>query len=199
MVRPARRYVRGARGPRPKHPVWGGPRRSRCSRARSRVDEQEFSLSRNREKQGESVTSIDQNRPNILLGSESFALDRGGVSRVGRLVSHVLTDARKDYSLLSLNESKIESELGKSLLACAGSRLRFAAALWQPNDRYTHFMYTHLGIARAHCNLARLRRPTPFGFTESKFGTMCVPIIFARRTTPTRSSPRRISRGLAPR
>jgi phosphatidylinositol alpha-1,6-mannosyltransferase len=116
-------------------------------------------LSRNREKQGESVTSIDQNRPNILLGSESFALDRGGVSRVGRLVSHVLTDARKDYSLLSLNESKIESELGKSLLACAGSRLRFAAALWQPNDRYTHFMYTHLGIARAHCNLARLRRP----------------------------------------
>lgn len=95
----------------------------------------------------------------MVLGSESFALDRGGVSRVGRLVSHVLTDARKDYSLLSLNESRIESELGKSLLACAGSRLRFAAALWQPNDRYTHFMYTHLGIARAHCNLARLRRP----------------------------------------
>ena len=60
------------------------------------------------------LTSIDQNRPNILLGSESFALDRGGVSRVGRLLSHVLTDAGKDYSLLSLNESKIESDLGKT-------------------------------------------------------------------------------------
>jgi len=106
-----------------------------------------------------SVTSIDQNRPNMVLGSESFALDRGGVSRAGRLVSRVLADARTDYSLLSLNESKIESELGKSFLACAGSRLRFAAALWQPNDTYTHFMYTHLGIARAHCNLARPRRP----------------------------------------
>jgi phosphatidylinositol alpha-1,6-mannosyltransferase len=105
------------------------------------------------------VSFIDQNRPNMVLGSESFALDRGGVSRVGRLVSHVLADARTDYSLLSLNESKIESELGKSFLACAGSRLRFAAALWQPNDSYTHFMYTHLGIARAHCNLARPRRP----------------------------------------
>jgi len=95
----------------------------------------------------------------VVVGSESFALDRGGVSRVGRLVSHALTEANADYALLSLNESKIESGLGKSLLACAGSRLRFAAALWRPDDHYTHFIYTHLGIARAHCNLSALRRP----------------------------------------
>ena len=102
---------------------------------------------------------IHQSKPKMVVGSESFAIDRGGVSRVGRLVSHALTDSEADYALLSLNESSIETSLGKGLLACGGSRLRFAAALWRPNDRYTHFMYTHLGIARAHCNLARLRRP----------------------------------------
>jgi phosphatidylinositol alpha-1,6-mannosyltransferase len=119
----------------------------------------EFLSVRNGEQQGARVTFFHQSRPNMVIGSESFALDRGGIGRVGRLASHALTDANKDYALLSLNDAKIDSRLGRSLLACAGSRLRFAAALWQPNDSYTHFMYTHLGIARAHCNLSRLRRP----------------------------------------
>ena len=113
------------------------------------------------------MTSIDQNKPNILLGSESFALDRGGVSRVGRLVSHVLTDAGK--GLLAPFAQMIEDRKRagrRGVLACAGGRLRFRDGALATEQPLGAFRVAHSRYHAGRVAISRVCAPTPFGFTE---------------------------------
>jgi phosphatidylinositol alpha-1,6-mannosyltransferase len=103
--------------------------------------------------------AVSRIAPRILIASESFSLERGGAARVGRLMAGFAVDQHWSARLLALGDPTPIGDLGLPSRTAAGSRVRFAADCWTGGLSATHFVYNHLGIARAHCRLPLLRRP----------------------------------------
>ncbi len=97
--------------------------------------------------------------PKLLVASESFSLERGGAARVGRLLARVVADLGLDAQLLALGDREPIQDFGLPSLTAAGSRNAFAFRCWSGAIARSHFIYNHVGIARAHCVLPMLRRP----------------------------------------
>jgi phosphatidyl-myo-inositol dimannoside synthase len=95
----------------------------------------------------------------LLVASESFSLVRGGVARVGRLVARVAAGMGLDADLLALSDPDPTKDFGLPARTAAGSRAGFAFRCWTGGVTRSHFIYNHVGIARAHCSLPMLRRP----------------------------------------
>ncbi len=88
---------------------------------------------------------------------------RGGIARVARLMARSLSDLARDgeieASVCSLDDTRPPSDLDVPVSVCAGSRARFVAYSHRRCLDHTHFLYDHLGMARAHCRIPGLRRP----------------------------------------
>lgn len=97
--------------------------------------------------------------PRILIASESFSLERGGAARVGRLTAYHAAAEGWNARLLALGDQAPISDFGLPSHTVAGSRLKFVLDCWMGALSSTHFVYNHLGIARAHCRVAQCHRP----------------------------------------
>ena len=95
----------------------------------------------------------------LLVASESFSLERGGAARVGRLLARLAADIGLDADLLALSDPEPTRDFGLPSRTAAGSRADFALRCWMNGVTRSHFIYNHVGIARAHCLLPMLRRP----------------------------------------
>lgn len=98
-------------------------------------------------------------RPRPLVASESFSRERGGAARVGRLLARVISDLGSDAQLLALGDREPIQDFGLPSHVAAGSRSGFTFRCWSSAFTRSHFIYNHVGIARAHCALPMLRRP----------------------------------------
>ena len=98
-------------------------------------------------------------RRKLLVASESFSLERGGAARVGRLLARLAADIGLDADLLALSDSQPTTDFNLSSRTAAGSRADFAFRCWTGGVTRSHFIYNHVGMARAHCLLPMLRRP----------------------------------------
>jgi phosphatidylinositol alpha-1,6-mannosyltransferase len=95
----------------------------------------------------------------LVVASESFSLERGGAARVGRLMARVAADVGLDAELLALGDREPSQDFGLPARTAAGGRSDFAFRCWLNAVTRSHFIYNHVGIARAHCVLPVLRRP----------------------------------------
>jgi phosphatidylinositol alpha-1,6-mannosyltransferase len=93
------------------------------------------------------------------VASESFSLERGGAARVGRLLARLAADIGFDADLLALSDREPIKDFNLSSRTAAGSRTDFAFRCWTNGITRSHFIYNHVGMARAHCLLPMLRRP----------------------------------------
>ena len=98
-------------------------------------------------------------RRRVLVASESFSLERGGAARVGRLLARLAADIGLDADLLALSDQEPNRDFNLSSRTAAGSRADFAFRCWTSGVTRSHFIYNHVGMARAHCLLPMLRRP----------------------------------------
>ncbi len=98
-------------------------------------------------------------RPKVLVAAESFSLERGGAARVGRLLARLAADIGLDADLLALSDREPIRDFNLSSRTAAGSRTDFAFRCWTNGITRSHFIYNHVGMARAHCILPMLRRP----------------------------------------
>lgn len=98
-------------------------------------------------------------RPKLLLASESFSLERGGAARVGRLLARIARDIDLDTRLVALGDRRPIEDFGLPSCTAAGNRGGFVFRCWSRAATRSHFIYNHVGIARAHCTLPVLRRP----------------------------------------
>src|ERR1700690_1214557 len=98
-------------------------------------------------------------RPKLLVAAESFSLVRGGIARVGRLLARLAADVGLEADLLALSDPEPTRDFGLPARTAAGSRADFAFRCWVNGVTRSHFIYNHVGIARAHCLLPMLRRP----------------------------------------
>jgi phosphatidylinositol alpha-1,6-mannosyltransferase len=98
-------------------------------------------------------------RRRVLVASESFSLERGGAARVGRLLARLAADIGLDADLLALSDREPSRDFNLSSRTAAGSRADFAFRCWTGGVTRSHFIYNHVGMARAHCLLPMLRRP----------------------------------------
>jgi len=98
-------------------------------------------------------------RRKLLVASESFSLERGGVARVGRLLARVAAGMGLDANLLALSDPDPTEDFGLPERTATSSRARFVLQCWTGAFTRSHFMYNHVGMARAHCALPMLRRP----------------------------------------
>ena len=95
----------------------------------------------------------------LLVASKSFSLERGGAARVGRLLARLAADIGLDADLLALSDQEPIRDFNLSSRTAAGSRADFAFRCWTNGITRSHFIYNHVGMARAHCLLPMLRRP----------------------------------------
>jgi phosphatidyl-myo-inositol dimannoside synthase len=95
----------------------------------------------------------------LLVASESFSLERGGAARVGRLLARLAADIGLDADLLALSDREPIGDFNLSSRTVAGNRADFAFRCWTSGITRSHFIYNHVGMARAHCLLPVLRRP----------------------------------------
>lgn len=98
-------------------------------------------------------------KPRILIGSESFSLERGGAARVGRLVAGYFSDARQEARLVAVSDQVAIADFGLPSVTAAGRRPSFVWECWRSSLTCSHFIYNHIGVARAHCRLPFLKRP----------------------------------------
>ena len=98
-------------------------------------------------------------RRKLLVASESFSLERGGAARVGRLLARLAADIGLDADLLALSDQEPIRDFNLSSCTAVGSRADFAFRCWVNGVTRSHFIYNHVGMARAHCLLPMLRRP----------------------------------------
>ncbi len=101
--------------------------------------------------------SVD--RPKLLVAAESFSLVRGGIARVGRLLARLAADVGLEADLLALSDPEPTTDFGLPARTAAGGRAGFAFRCWTGGVTRSHFMYNHVGIARAHCSMPMLDRP----------------------------------------
>lgn len=100
-----------------------------------------------------------ENQPKLLLASELYSLERGGAARVGRLLARLARDLELDASLLSLSDRVASQDFDLPSRTANGSRAAFVFQCWANVLTHSHYVYNHVGIARAHCVLPMLRRP----------------------------------------
>jgi len=98
-------------------------------------------------------------RPKLLVAAESFSLVRGGIARVGRLLARLAADVGLEADLLALSDPEPTRDFGLPARTAAGGRAGFAFRCWTGGVTRSHFMYNHVGIARAHCSIPMLDRP----------------------------------------
>lgn len=98
-------------------------------------------------------------QPRLRVVSSSFALDQGGIARVGRLMSKALAQSDIEFDLLALDDKVADRSLGIGYTTCGGSRARYLSALWPGAVSHTHHFYNHMGLARAHPRLPLVKRP----------------------------------------
>lgn len=100
----------------------------------------------------------------VLLACESTVPGRGGIGRVARLVARVLGEERRrgalEAEVLALSDDVPASDLGLPAGTTNGSRMRYLLRVHGAALDRTHFIYDFLGMARAHCRLPFLRRPS---------------------------------------
>ena len=106
-----------------------------------------------------SQRTTTENQPKLMLASEWYSLERGGAARVGRLLARLARDIKLDSSLLSLGDRVASQDFDLPSRTANGSRGAFAFQCWANVFAHSHFLYNHVGIARAHCALPMLRRP----------------------------------------
>ena len=93
------------------------------------------------------------------MASESFSLERGGAARVGRLLAQLAAGIGLDADLLALSDQAPNRDFNLSSRTAAGSRADFVFRCWTGGVTHSHFIYNHVGMARAHCVLPIVRRP----------------------------------------
>ena len=98
-------------------------------------------------------------RRKLLVASESFSLVRGGIARVGRLLARLAADIGLEADLLALSDPEPTTDFGLPARTAAGGRAGFAFRCWTGGVTRSHFMYNHVGMARAHCSMPMLDRP----------------------------------------
>ena len=81
------------------------------------------------------------------------------MARVGRLLARVAAGMGLDAELLALSDPEPTKDFGVPARTAAGSRAGFAFRCWTGGVTRSHFIYNHVGMARAHCPLPMLRRP----------------------------------------
>ncbi len=100
---------------------------------------------------------------NLFLGLESLAAGNGGVSRVARLVARVVGEEAAAGRLRAdgavLRDAAVADDFGVPVRAAGRSRLRYIADLNRALFAHDHFVYDHIGLARAHNLLPVPRRP----------------------------------------
>ncbi len=101
--------------------------------------------------------------PSVLLAVDSLFPGGGGISRVARLMHRVLTEyeneGRCQLGILVYNDNSAHVDSLSPVYLARGSRLKYAAKVWESSFRHSHFIYDFLGMARSHCVLPVLRRP----------------------------------------
>ena len=93
------------------------------------------------------------------MASEFFSLERGGAARVGRLLARLAAGIGLDADLLALSDQAPNRDFNLSSRTAAGSRADFVFRCWTGGVTHSHFIYNHVGMARAHCVLPIVRRP----------------------------------------
>ncbi|MEM7583034.1 MAG: glycosyltransferase [Acidobacteriota bacterium] len=87
----------------------------------------------------------------------------GGIARVARLMARSLAELRRDgvidATACSLVETEPPAGIDLPMTVCSGSRARFVAHSHARSWGHSHFIYDHLGTARAHCRIPGLRKP----------------------------------------
>lgn len=98
-------------------------------------------------------------RARILFGAASFSAAGDGIARLAQLTARVIRDEvaadHLDATCLVLHESEDLDGVGMKTRTVNGSRGRFAYETSRAVFDHTHFVYNHVGVARAH-GLARL-------------------------------------------
>ena len=109
-------------------------------------------------------------RRKLLVASESFSLERGGAARVGRLLARLAADIGLDADLLALSDPEPIGDFNLSSRTAAGGRADFAFRCWTSGVTRSHFIYNHVGMARAHCLLPMCAAPMRCGCSKSTSG-----------------------------
>jgi phosphatidylinositol alpha-1,6-mannosyltransferase len=91
-----------------------------------------------------------------------MAAGNGGIARVARLMARVLAEEAaagllRARALVFLDQSVPDTPI--PAWTARGGKVRFTWEVHKAALSADHFLYDHLGIARAHCRLPALRRP----------------------------------------
>ena len=78
---------------------------------------------------------------------------------MGRLLAQLAADIGLEADLLALSDREPTRDFGLPARTAAGGRADFAFRCWTSGITRSHFIYNHVGMARAHCLLPMLRRP----------------------------------------
>lgn len=100
--------------------------------------------------------------PRVFLGAATFLAGSGGIARVARLMSRVLTEKAAADRLTVRSASYLDCDLPSITLpvkVARGSKARFACEAYKASLVCSYFLYDFLGIMRAHPRLLLLRRP----------------------------------------
>jgi phosphatidylinositol alpha-1,6-mannosyltransferase len=102
-------------------------------------------------------------RPRLFLACNSVGLNQGGVARAGRLIVRAVGEdvraGRMEADGTVLCEAAPAADGFVPLVDCHGSRVRFVWHTWKAVRDHTHFLYTFIGMARAHNRLPWAWRP----------------------------------------
>ena len=102
-------------------------------------------------------------REQVFLAVHSLSAGNGGICRVARLMAKALAEkqrfgARVHGIVLSDQSPPSQAAFPVDMAHC--SRWRFSLGTCAAALSHSHFIYDFLGMARAHCRLPGLRRPS---------------------------------------
>ncbi|MGI6087892.1 MAG: glycosyltransferase family 4 protein [Kiritimatiellia bacterium] len=107
--------------------------------------------------------ALKKNKIKFFLAAESLHPGNGGICRVARLMMRALGEwtAENGGSVrgVVLSDDTPPPDAPFPIRACAGSRLKFAAATHTVALTCNRFVYDFLGMARAHCRIPFLKHP----------------------------------------
>lgn len=102
-------------------------------------------------------------QPSIFLATESLEAGNGGIARVARLMSRVLSEevsaGRVTAQAIALSDSEVPEDARLPARTARGGRARYVLWAQKAALKHTHFIYDFLGMARAHCRFPSLKRP----------------------------------------
>ncbi len=105
----------------------------------------------------------ERGRPRVAFFAATLEAGNGGIARVGRMATRALARLEQagevEAAVWSLLDELPPADLELPVTTCGGDRWRFVKSSHRAALTHTHFLYDHLGMARAHCRLPGLRRP----------------------------------------